>query len=699
MASAPSGPSGSGDDDSPQIYFDLLNWMVNNGGHLHESVQIAKDESRGVHLQVKKDWKDAVPTDTHIIKTPLATTMSYFNVVNQSTPSISFSAHGLHFPQSFIDAVGEKESTIFFLIGQYLRGTEGFWYPYIRTLPQPGSLTTPPYYEGEDLQWLDGTSLLAAREKRLEVLKEKYEKGSTELRNAGFEGADAYTWDLYLWAASMFISRAFSARVLSGVFPETELSEEKLSVLLPIIDMGNHRPLAKVEWRAGKDDVAFVVLEDVSAGQEISNNYGPRNNEQLMMNYGFCISGNPCDHRIVSLRAPPGSPLYMAKSHQLQMYPDLAVGEPEDHYYVFNVFYPLLAPDMSMEHSIFSPALLDAVSVLAANNRELETLEITNQGIKIPNVYGNSRALLAALSQVIIEVVTHAAKLRASGEDLQTPTNLKQTHAKVYRDSQIMLSETALVVAAWTLNRARLHNFTGTWEETKRVLGAHMGRIPTGKFPEEVYSRLQVRILERKSLLTNNGELFTLGELPDLLPTAMQQPCKACFQDILSVSESAIPMLRGSGGSSPFAFPMFLCLVAAAHTASKSGASEDFKPSPRLSRWASFLLENYPPPPNDVAWALEDEDDEHIVSLFDETLEKMRSQNAGVFTSLAPYTGDWQKDDWWLSPNWLRWGWMIGEQECVQIPDDPLQLLATGSGGQVRLMTENYLYVPGEAYE
>lgn len=78
----------------------------------------------------------------------------------------------------------------------------------------------------------------------------------------------------------MFISRAFSARVLSGVFPETELSEEKLSVLLPIIDMGNHRPLAKVEWRAGKDDVAFVVLEDVSAGQEISNNYGPRNNEQ-----------------------------------------------------------------------------------------------------------------------------------------------------------------------------------------------------------------------------------------------------------------------------------------------------------------------------------------------------------------------------------------------------------------------------------
>ena len=86
----------------------------------------------------------------------------------------------------------------------------------------------------------------------------------------------------------MFISRAFSAKVFSGVFPEKELSEEHFAVLLPLIDMGNHRPLAKVEWRAGKEDVAFVVLEDVTAGQEISNNYGPRNNEQRR-----CLSRTP----------------------------------------------------------------------------------------------------------------------------------------------------------------------------------------------------------------------------------------------------------------------------------------------------------------------------------------------------------------------------------------------------------------------
>jgi hypothetical protein len=58
-------------------------------------------------------------------------------------------------------------------------------------------------------------------------------------------------------------------------FPETGIS-----VLLPLIDLPNHRPLAKVEWRAGDKDVGLVLRENVRAGEEISNNYGPRNNEQ-----------------------------------------------------------------------------------------------------------------------------------------------------------------------------------------------------------------------------------------------------------------------------------------------------------------------------------------------------------------------------------------------------------------------------------
>ena len=187
-------------NDPPPAYQALLEWMAQQDGHLHESVQLARDDARGVHLQVRKDWQDGrVPRETRVIKTPLSSTMSYFNAVDHRLPAGSvagddaFSAHGLRLPKAFMDVVGAEEASVFFLMGQYLKGAEGFWAPYIQTLPQPGELTTPLYYEGEDLEWLDGTSLVAAREQKGKLFREKYEFAVGELRKTGFE-AGAYTW-------------------------------------------------------------------------------------------------------------------------------------------------------------------------------------------------------------------------------------------------------------------------------------------------------------------------------------------------------------------------------------------------------------------------------------------------------------------------------------------------------------------------
>ncbi|GES61755.1 SET domain protein [Aspergillus terreus] len=682
-------------DSSLDAYITLLEWMSKHGGHIHESVQIAKDERRGVHLQVKADCRDGLPSNTNVIKTPLAATLSYFNAIEHRSAAtedekapVSFSAHGLHFPRSFVDAAGPDETAIFFIIGQYLRGSEGFWYPYICTLPQPGDLTTPLYYEGADLRWLEGTSLAPAREQKESLLKEKYQSTFEELRNSGFGDAEKYTWELYLWASTIFVSRAFSAKVLAGVIPHAELPEENVSVLLPFIDVLNHRPLAKVEWRAGERDVLFVVLEHVAAGEEVANNYGPRNNEQLMMNYGFCLQNNPCDYRTLSLRAPPGSPLQDAKKAQLEMFPSR---EKDDHYYVFNIFYPLLAPDTSMEHSIFSPALLNAVSVLAANSRELETLEVSEHEIRLTQVYARTRPILAALGQVIIELITHIVRLKASADGLDNPTNLKQTHANIYRNSQIMLSQTALVIAAWTLNRARQHNVGSSWEETKQLLAAHMARVPAGLFPEEVRSRIQFRILERPSLVTNNGELFTPGDLSELFAAGMQKPCKAFIEAATTAG------WEGQLGPSPFVFPIFLCLVVGIHRAD-TGASVL---SPRLKTWVSFLLEKYEslPPSSEELLSLPDPEEEELLTGLDEHIERCKSDRKWVslLSDLEAYAGDWRSVDWWLSPNSLRWAWMVVQEETVQIPEDPLGLLvAAEAGGSVQLATESYLYVAGE---
>ena len=173
--------------------------MNQNGGHLHDGVQIARDERRGVHLQVKKDWGNSISKETCIINTPLSATMSYFDAIDHRLPDANggeglFSTHGVILPRTFIDAVGPEETTVFFVMGQYLQGSDGFWFPWIRTLPQPGSLTTPLYYEGEDLEWLDGTSLLPAREQNMKLIKDKYEGCFKKLCDSGLENAERYTW-------------------------------------------------------------------------------------------------------------------------------------------------------------------------------------------------------------------------------------------------------------------------------------------------------------------------------------------------------------------------------------------------------------------------------------------------------------------------------------------------------------------------
>lgn len=93
----------------------------------------------------------------------------------------------------------------------------------------------------------------------------------------------------------MFGSRSFTSQVLSNTLPAdkarpmgqsdpdhgamSDLFEEGFAVLLPLLDLLNYRPLSKVEWQAGLNEVGLQVLESFDPGQEVCNNYGPRDNE------------------------------------------------------------------------------------------------------------------------------------------------------------------------------------------------------------------------------------------------------------------------------------------------------------------------------------------------------------------------------------------------------------------------------------
>ncbi|KAJ5415654.1 hypothetical protein N7465_004349 [Penicillium sp. CMV-2018d] len=663
---------------------DLLNWFIQHGGTIDKSVRIAQDASRGVHLQVKADWPEAIPKETRVINTPIELSMSWYNAIGYESPRGSFPKHGVDLPRTWIDQVGPEETFAFFLMGQYLQGAEGFWYPYLRTLPQPGQLTTPLFFGEEDVDWIQGTGIPEAAVERIKIWEEKYDSGYLQLGEIEYPDCEQYTWELYLWASTIITSRAFSAKVLSGAVQPDDLPEDGVSALLPLIDLPNHRPMAKVEWRAGDKDIGLLVLEDHSAGQEISNNYGPRNNEQLLINYGFCISGNPTDYRIVHLGVKPDSPLGEAKARQLELFPQVA-NNIEDHYYIFNPFYPLLAPETKMEHSIFSPALFNALTVMESNTRERKLLEITEGSIRIPPGYGNSHSIYAALAQISFELMAHATNLKASAEHLPLqPTTLNQTHSQIYRNGLITLDQAALVIATWTIARGREHKRGESWEDTKVLLYELMARVPAGLLSEDVMSRIRVRILERPSLITKNGELFRLGELFSLLPAEMQEPAQTCFQHALGVASQAVPSISTDPQTM---FATVICLLVATYNSPEARQSL----SSRLNRWFTFLLEQYPPP-SATSRSIETGANEASETL----LQFQGYTKAEQPSSWAPDDGvNWLTEgSGWLDSEWLQWAWTVAGSEMVMIPLEPFEILKME--GSLSMLKQACLYVPQE---
>jgi hypothetical protein len=427
-----------------------------------------------------------------------------------------------------------------------------------------------------------------------------------------------------------------------------------------------------------------------------------------MMNYGFCIPDNPCEYRVVSLRAPPDSPLAQIKAQYEQHFPksvgnkNSADPSQENKYYVFSLSYPLIDSSQPLEYSIFSPDLLRALSVIVANDRELETVTIDEDGFQVSRgQYADSRNQIASLNQIVIELLSYIQRLEVSRSQLGEPKNLKQVFAKQFRESHIDLSRTAVFIANWTLMRSRRALEQGRREE---ALDELLSRVPSQIFDGEKMAKIRERILTRKSLLSDNqsGQLFRFEDLFQLLPPTFQNIARQCLVELMTRTRQAIAIDDGSGSgpadteSGPhaqFAYAAFINLVIAINRHNPSQLPH------RLSIWSNFLLNTYPAPPNDVAWTLPDETDETILSAFDAFIndhlpgEVLGALTPWVGTSI-PTQGERDVSDWWLSPNWLRWAWLVLEQEMVvNVVDDPLGELVDGFQKRGMKM-RNFLYVP-----
>jgi hypothetical protein len=263
----------------------------------------------------------------------------------------------------------------FFLVQQYLMGEKSFWWPYIHLLPQPykpESMVIPIWWPEADQKFLGGTNAEPPIKKRAELWKEEWERGISLLRGR-FKDWESYSYGLYQWSATIFGSRSFRPsltipRELLLDFERDGLSlilehvrKDRFSILLPIMDIGNHNGVNQVRWVPDPASGLFNFSnrEMIKEGSQIFNYYGQKSNSELLVAYGFILQNTDVDTLNLKLTPSPTA-LRLRRSQTCHVIRD---PNPEQ-----EVMFTLkMAADVQ---GLFSHGLIDMISCMVVNRRE-----------------------------------------------------------------------------------------------------------------------------------------------------------------------------------------------------------------------------------------------------------------------------------------------------------------------------------------
>ncbi|KAH6711140.1 hypothetical protein BKA61DRAFT_488877 [Leptodontidium sp. MPI-SDFR-AT-0119] len=456
----------------------LTGWAQEHGTTLDPNVEIYHDPITGLSFRALQN----ITPGTKLVQCSFQTTLSYLNTI-EASPSFQSHSHSPPFPQQFIDTLKVDDPNIighFFLIQQYLLGAQSFWWHYIRLLPQPDAPETlglPVWWPGVDQKFLDGTNAEPPIKKRRALWEEEWKQGIALLKSTDdFEDSEQYTYHLYQWAASIFGSRSFRASLTipSELIGNSKLSpddlslnlehirKDRFSVLLPVMDIGNHNGVNQVEW--SRDPAAgHFSLENrelISQEEQIYNFYGEKSNSELLVAYGFMLSGLERDS--VNLRLTPSSEAVQLRRSQSSHVVD--PNQPQQEF-MFNV---RISNDITREDNgiteldVFSAGLVDTMSCMVATTRERKFIlaNPTYSLEKDPEVFSGpmSRNIALVLRLLHDKLQYEISRIELFGAGLGYPQNQNQHTALDYRNRQTRVLQTAIPPISSLLQAAFCYN-------------------------------------------------------------------------------------------------------------------------------------------------------------------------------------------------------------------------------------------------
>ena len=194
------------------------------------------------------------------------------------------------------EELSELEPTDAFALwlAHYRHSNKTMFHPYLASLPSFAPL--PLFFAPQLIDEFKGTLLDEMAATRRGMAYSSYERLPHDLKQLASR-AD------FLWALSQLWSRTFGVAVRDA---EEKSGWRSVAALVPLADMLNTGQTVNVRCRTSKAGTSFqcTALRPIAAGEELLVSYGPKNNAQLVHDYGFGIWDNSNDFILLQLPSP-----------------------------------------------------------------------------------------------------------------------------------------------------------------------------------------------------------------------------------------------------------------------------------------------------------------------------------------------------------------------------------------------------------
>ena len=271
------------DDGTEQINTEseqmFLDWLEENGATFPKIEWPTRNTVGAVRGTVAKE---DIAGGEKMLCVPLKLVMSPASA--SQSPTIG---HVFRNPEAFrhLGGYGKYETSVF-LMHERIKGEKSFWHPYIQALPEPRTVADWTQPELNELQHNTFCDQLPEHSKDT---MDKYAQLFRHLRKLYPEEfpVEFYNYEAFRWAYLTVQARAFGRRL-------------DWMALVPFADNLNHANVpVKYDYNEGNNGVFRLFPSPGSdgyrKGAEVFNSYGRRDNEHLLLHYGFALPDNEWD--------------------------------------------------------------------------------------------------------------------------------------------------------------------------------------------------------------------------------------------------------------------------------------------------------------------------------------------------------------------------------------------------------------------